>query len=278
MKLEELEKESIKIIQQTMMMFPFENVGTLWSMGKDSTVLLHLIKKAIKDMPLIIHIDTKNKMPKMIEYRNNFLSSNNYDNIICINNKYDVDNLNKIDCCYNLKTIPLNDVIYNTDKCDKYKVINHKLVKINQKHQIKALFVGIRYDEEQTRRKEKIFSKRYKNDWDIEHPQLQIWNFFSYDYDENSHYRVHPLLHWTEIDIWKYIKKYDIEYLDYYNSDGNYRYRTLGCQCCTNPQKSSAKNLDEIISELQNNKTPERKGRLQDDEFGLEKLRLKGYM
>lgn len=278
MKLEELEKESIKIIQQTIMMFPFEKVGILWSMGKDSTVLLHLIKKAVKDMPLIIHIDTKRKMKKMIDYRNKFLSLNNYKNLICINNEYKLDNSDKIDCCYNLKTMPLNDVIYNTNNYDKYTVVNNELIPINQSNQIKALFVGIRHDEEQTRRKEKIFSKRYKNDWNLENPQLQVWDFFSYDYDDNSHYRIHPLLHWNEIDIWKYIKKENIEYLDYYNSNGNCRYRTLGCQCCTNPQKSLAKNIDEIISELEDNKIPERSGRLQDDKFGLEKLRLKGYM
>lgn len=283
-KLKYLENESIKLIKIIFNNFDYNNIGILWSCGKDSTVLLHLIQKAFNGkIPCkVIHIDTGLKIKKMIEYRDNFFTNNNVDNIVCKNLNFEIINkkYNKIDCCNQLKTQPLNDVIYNENNFYKYYVRNNKYYQYYQKHQIKALFVGIRHDEEKTRSKEKLISKRYKYDWDYGNLSLNIGNFYSFDCNDESHYRIHPLLYWTEKDIWEYIKEENIQYIDLYLSDNGYRYRSIGCECCTNKICSNAKTTKDIINELKSNLkyVPERSTRKQDNEFGLEDLRTKGYM
>lgn len=278
-RLKELEKQSIEFIKNISKFFNQNELGVLYSVGKDSSVLIHLIKKSGIKIPIIIHIDTGLKIPEMIEYRNKFLCENKYDNLILeVNNQTIYDS--KIECCYNKKTIPLQSIIYCENKFPIFKVVDNQKVKINQSNQIKGLFVGIRVDEENTRKKEEFVSKRYKNSWDIEQCELQILNYYSIDYDADSHYRLHPLLLWTEKDIWEYIKEEKIKITDLYFSNNGERYRSLGCGCCTCKIESNAHNVDDIIEELSTtlHNIPERSVRKQDTIHGLEELRLYGYM
>ena len=100
------------------------------------------------------------------------------------------------------------------------------------------------------------------------------------DFPEGVHVRIHPILHWTEIEVWKYIKREKIPITSLYFSKGGKRYRSLGCECCTKPIDSDASTIDEIIAELKNTSQTERSTRAQDqvDPHAMQKLRVKGYM
>ena len=276
-KLKLLEKKSIEIIKSVYNFVDPENIALLYSCGKDSTVLLHLIKKSKVKLPIMIHIDTNKKFKKMIQYRNKIFSNLNCDNIV-IESNYSSDN--KAECCQYNKVSPLNDIIYNLNNFDRFTVINNKKIPIQQNTTIQALFVGIRRDEEKSRCKEEYISKRYKNSWDIESSELQINNFYSFDINDEVHLRIHPLLDWTELDIWEYIKQENIDIIDLYFSKNGYRYRSLGCKCCTQKIKSNAVTVSQIIMELKQNlsNVEERSTRLQDNKNGLEQLRINGYM
>lgn len=272
-----LEKKSIEIIKNVYNFIKPENIGLLYSCGKDSTVLLHLIKKSKVKLPTMIHIDTNKKIKKMIQYRNQLFSNLNCDNIV-IESNYSSDN--KIECCQYNKVLPLNDIIYNLNNFNKFTIINNIKIPKQQNNAIQALFVGIRRDEEKSRCKEEYISKRYKNSWDIESSELQINNFYSFDINDEVHLRIHPLLDWTELDIWEYIKQENIDIIDLYFSKNGYRYRSLGCECCTKKIKSNAVTSESIITELKQSlsKVEERSTRLQDNKNGLEQLRINGYM
>jgi sulfate adenylyltransferase subunit 2 len=148
-----------------------------------------------------------------------------------------------------------------------------------------GVIVGVRSDEEGTRSKERYFSARSKqNDWDIGDQPPEFWNQFKTDFAPGTHVRIHPLLDWTELNIWEYIKRENIPTVSlYYDQGDGTRYRSLGCAPCTSPIKSTAKNVDEIIEELRSGKLKniaERDGRAQDKEDGggVETLRKDGYM
>jgi sulfate adenylyltransferase subunit 2 len=148
-----------------------------------------------------------------------------------------------------------------------------------------GVIVGARADEEGSRSKERYFSPRDKeNDWDVGDQPPELWNQYKTDFAPGTHVRVHPLLDWTEINIWEYIERETIPVVDLYFDRGEgTRYRSLGCWPCTSPIESDARNVQEIIAELKSGRlrnVAERSGREQDKEDGggLESLRRGGYM
>jgi len=148
-------------------------------------------------------------------------------------------------------------------------------------YKFKGVIAGIRRDEQGTRAKERIFSPRDESGkWDVKNQPPEFWDQSNFNYPDSVHIRIHPLLGWTEIDIWKYIKEQKIPIVDLYFSKNGKRYRSLGDKDITFPVESNASNVDEIIEELKITKISERSGRAMDHEQEdvFEKLRTKGYM
>lgn len=118
-------------------------------------------------------------------------------------------------------------------------------------------------------------------EWNVEDQPPELWDQFKTDFAPGTHIRIHPLLHWTEINVWEYIERERIPVIPLYFANANgERYRSLGCAPCTAPIKSNARTVAEIIAELRATRTPERSGRAQDQESedAFEKLRRDGYM
>ncbi len=146
---------------------------------------------------------------------------------------------------------------------------------------LKGLIAGIRRDEEGNRAKERFFSPRDKNgNWDLNDQPPEFWGHYNSVIQTNSHLRVHPLLEWTEVDIWNYIKREEIPVVSLYFSKNGKRYRSLGDKDITNPISSEASNIDEIITELEKTRISERSGRAMDHEAedAFERLRTDGYL
>ncbi len=148
-----------------------------------------------------------------------------------------------------------------------------------------GVIVGVRADEEGSRSKERYFSPRDReNLWDLGDQPPEFWNQFKTDFPPGTHLRIHPLLDWTELNIWEYIERENIPTVSlYYNQGDGKRYRSLGCYPCTTPIESQSRNVQEIIQELKSGglkNIAERSGRAQDkdDGGGLETLRRDGYM
>jgi len=155
------------------------------------------------------------------------------------------------------------------------------LKKLMSEYNFDALIVSIRRDEHGIRAKERVFSPRDQDfKWDYKNQPEEIWDNYTSKLDKKGHIRIHPLLDWNEIDIWTYIKKEKIPINPLYLSRNGYRYRSLGCTHCTVPIKSDAKNINDIIKELETTDTEERAGREQDKEkeYVMQKLRSLGYM
>ncbi|HBN83903.1 MAG TPA: sulfate adenylyltransferase, partial [Clostridiales bacterium] len=136
-----------------------------------------------------------------------------------------------------------------------------------------GVIVGVRADEEGSRSKERYFSPRDRNnDWDVGDQPPEFWNQYKTDFAPGTHVRIHPLLDWTEVDIWKYIQREGIPTVSlYYNQGDGKRYRSLGCYPCTSPIQSQASSVAEIIEELESgilSNIAERSGREQDKEDG----------
>ena len=143
----------------------------------------------------------------------------------------------------------------------------------------------MRSDEEGSRSKERYFSSRDKNnDWNLDDQPPEFWNQYKTDFAPGTHVRIHPLLDWTELNIWEYIEREHIPTVSlYYNQGDGKRYRSLGCAPCTGPIRSESRTPREIIEELRTGALSgiaERSGRAQDQEDGggLETLRRDGYM
>ena len=290
--LDRLEATSIHIIRESYA--NFKNLGMLWSIGKDSTVLLWLVKKAFfGHVPFpLIHIDTHYKIPEMIEYRDKLTKEWHLNMVVGVNEEalaqkatFPDRNVDRITCCRNLKTQALKATLDGTGK--RY-VFNHAkgCYEIDKSHAaFTAIILGIRSDEEGSRSKERYFSPRNaSNEWNIGDQPPEFWNQFKTDFAPGTHLRIHPLLDWTELNIWEYIEREKIPTVSlYYDHGEGKRYRSLGCYPCTFPVESTAKNISEIIEELKSGKfakIAERSGRAQDkdDGGGLETLRKDGYM
>jgi sulfate adenylyltransferase subunit 2 len=269
MLLDELESQSIYILREAFS--KIEKLAMLWSIGKDSTVLLWLARKAFfgrVPFPLV-HVDTGFKIPSMTEYRDRLAREWKLELIVARNEHvlqqartFPGGHATRVECCGCLK----KDVL--------------KLVL--DKHHFGGVIVGVRRDEEPTRAKERYFSPRDRQmEWQVQDQPPELWDQFKTDFPKGTHVRIHPLLHWTELNVWEYIERERIPVIPLYFADGQgERYRSLGCAPCTFPIKSSARTVSDIVRELRTTRTPERAGRAQDQESedAFEKLRRDGYM
>ena len=290
--LDKLENMSMHILRETYA--NFKNMCMLWSIGKDSTVLLWLARKAfLGHVPFpLVHIDTAYKIPEMIEYRDKLTAKWHLDmvygqNTEALKNKqtYPDGNADRLTCCKLLKTEALKHTL--SGQWPRFR-FNHAVGKYEVDKNTEpytGVIVGARADEEGSRSKERYFSPRDRqNEWDIAEQPPEFWNQFKTDFAPGTHVRVHPLLDWTELNIWEYIERENIPTVSlYYDQGDGKRYRSLGCYPCTNPIDSTAKNHADIIEELRSGKLAniaERSGRAQDKEDGggLETLRREGYM
>lgn len=264
-RLDELESYSIWILREARR--HFKRLAMLWSIGKDSNVLLWLTRKAFfNEIPYpCIHIDTSYKPPEMIAFRDKLAREFQIDLVISSNEKALKAGMNhtrgRLNCCKALKT----DVLQQLIDEKKYQ----------------GLILGIRHDEEGSRRKERVFSPRSESSaWNYKDQPPEFWGQFNIPSDEKVHVRIHPILKWTEQDIWDYIQREDIPVCDLYFAKNGKRYRSLGCTPCNRAIASSASTVAEIVAELQVTTTSERAGRAQDQEaaYAMQKLREEGYM
>ncbi len=291
-RLDQLENISIHIIREAYA--NFKNLCMLWSIGKDSTVLLWLTRKAFfGHVPFpLVHIDTNYKIPEMIEYRDKLTKEWKLYMVYGQNNDalekketFPDGNVDRINCCKNLKTNALINTLNGHWTRYKYNHETNKYETDTNKEMYTGVIVGARADEEGSRSKERYFSSRDKqSEWDISDQPPEFWDQYKTDFAPGTHVRIHPLLDWTELNIWEYINREKIPTVSlYYNNGNGKRYRSLGCWPCTKPIDSESRNVPEVIEELKSGNLKniaERSGREQDkdDGGGLETLRREGYM
>lgn len=288
----ELENRSVYILREAYA--NIKSLGMLWSMGKDSTVLLWLARKAFfGHIPFpLIHIDTHFKIPEMIRYRDQMVRDLHLNMIVGSNlealeakRTFPDGALDRLSCCATLKTQALKQTLDGTGPRFRFNHEKGIYEREERPTPFTGVIVGVRADEEGSRSKERYFSARdEQNEWNITNQAPEFWNQFKTEFAPGTSVRVHPLLDWTELDIWEYIRAENIPTVSlYYNQGDGKRYRSLGCYPCTFPVESEARNVDEIIKELSVGKfatIAERSGRAQDKDDGgsLETLRRDGYM
>lgn len=293
--LKQLEAESIHIIREVVA--EFENPVMLYSIGKDSSVMLHLARKAFWPAPPpfpLMHVNTTWKFKEMIQFRDQMAKEAGMDLIVHVNEEGVAANINPFDHGSSkytdvMKTQALKQAL------DKYK--------------FDAAFGGARRDEEKSRAKERVYSFRDKfHRWDPKNQRPELWNLYNSRVNKGESIRVFPLSNWTELDIWQYIWCENIPIVPLYLSaerpvverDGmllmvdderlplqegevpemkQVRFRTLGCYPLTGAVESTANTLPEIIQEMLLTTTSERSGRAIDhDQAGsMEKKKREGY-
>jgi sulfate adenylyltransferase subunit 2 len=293
--LKELEAESIHIIREVAA--EFSNPVMLYSVGKDSSVMVHLAMKAFypaKPPFPLMHVDTTWKFREMIEFRENYARKElGLDVIVHINEEgvaLDIDPL---------KHSGKHTTVMKTEG----------LKQALDKHEFDAAFGGARRDEEKSRAKERVFSFRDENHrWDPKNQRPELWNIYNSRVNKGESIRVFPLSNWTELDIWQYIHLEQIPIVPLYYSAvrpvverggilvlvdderlelkpgeepmmKEVRFRTLGCYPLTGAVESSAKTLPEIIQEMLLATTSERQGRVidNDEEGNMEDKKKEGY-
>ncbi len=263
--LKDLENKSIYIIREAFA--DFKKPAILWSMGKDSCALLWLCRKAFfGNIPFpVIHIDTGFKFPEMYDFRDKYSKEWNLKLIIIENNDAKKIGIGpkkgNLECCTALKTEALKMCL--------------------KKYGFDSLLLAIRRDEHGIRAKERVFSPRDKAfKWDYKNQPLEMWDQYQSSNELGIHTRIHPILDWSELDIWEFILRENIPVNPLYFSKNGKRYRSLGCKPCTSPIDSEAVSIPQIIMELKETKIAERSGRAQDKEkaFMMQKLRALGYM
>ena len=293
--LKQLEAESIHIIREVVA--EFENPVMLYSIGKDSAVMLHLAAKAFAPgtppFPLM-HVDTTWKFRAMIEFRNQMAKKYGMELLVHTNQEGKAANINPFDH----GSAKYTDVM-------KTEALKQAL----NKYKFDAAFGGARRDEEKSRAKERVYSFRDKNHrWDPKNQRPELWDTYNGKVEKGESIRVFPLSNWTELDIWQYIFLENIDIVPLYyaaerpviNRDGtlimvddermplregeepemkSVRFRTLGCYPLTGAVESTATTLPEIIQEMLLTKTSERQGRVIDhDSAGsMEKKKIEGY-
>jgi sulfate adenylyltransferase subunit 2 len=293
--LKQLEAESIHIIREVAA--EFENPVMLYSIGKDSSVMLHLAKKAFlpgKPPFPLMHVDTTFKFKEMIEFRNRMAKEVGMELIVHINQEGVEQNINPFD--------------HGSAKyTDIMKTQSLKMAL--DKYRFDAAFGGARRDEEKSRAKERIYSFRDENHrWDPKNQRPELWDNYNGKVNKNESIRVFPLSNWTELDIWQYIHLESIPMVPLYLSalrpvverDGSLimvdddrlplkegekpemkmvRFRTLGCYPLTGAVESEATTLPEVIQEMLLTTTSERQGRVidHDSSGSMEKKKQEGY-
>ena len=293
--LKQLEAESIHIIREVAA--EFDNPVMLYSVGKDSAVMLHLTMKAFypaKPPFPLMHVDTTWKFKEMIEFRDKMAKKLGFDLLVHINQE-------GVDAGVGPFT---HGSAKHTDIM-KTQGLKQAL----NKYQFDAAFGGARRDEEKSRAKERVYSFRDKNHrWDPKNQRPELWNTFNGKVNKGESIRVFPLSNWTELDIWQYIYLENIDIVPLYlaaerpvvERDGTLimvddermplkegevpmnkmvRFRTLGCYPLTGAVESNATTLPEIIQEMLLTKTSERQGRVidHDSSGSMEKKKMEGY-
>ena len=261
--LNELESKSIYIIREAYSRL--HPLGMLWSIGKDSTAMLWLVRKAFfgkVPFPVML-LDTGMEMDEVYAFRDRLIKEWNLD---CINHMCPPES--EMD-----PTLPPNTraAMRKTEG----------LKSLLKEREFKGIIAGIRRDEQGLRAKERVFSPRATGgEWDFKDQPPEFWDQYKTDFPEGCHLRVHPILHWTEIDIWRYHQREGIPFCELYLARDGKRYRSLGEKNITFPVESNAASIDEIIEELETTTTSERAGRAMDKETedSFEKLRKAGYM
>ncbi len=213
----------------------------------------------------VVHIDTGYKFPEIYEFRDRIAKEWGLNLIIAKNEDAIAKGMSpekgKLACCTQLKTEALKRLI--------------------KKEGFDALILAIRRDEHGIRAKERYFSPRDKEfRWHYKDQPAEMWDLYVKPSEDFSHMRVHPILDWTELDVWEYVKREKLPVNPLYFAKDGMRYRSLGCMPCTVPIPSNASTIDEIIDELKTTDIPERSGRAQDKEraYMMQKLRSLGYM
>lgn len=261
--LDALESQTIYILREAF--HTIEPLAMLWSLGKDSNAMLWMAKKAFfGHMPFpVILLDTGMELPEVYAFRDQYVKEWNlsYINATC-------PPLEETD-----PTLPLNS------RYAARKTLGLKGV-IAERN-LNGLLLGIRRDEQSMRAKERVFSPRDETGtWDFRDQPPEFWDQYKTDFPPGTHIRIHPILAWTELDIWRYIRREGIPVVPLYFARNGKRYRSLGEKNITFPVDSTAATIDEIIAELEVTTTPERAGRAMDhdSEDSFERLRQSGYM
>ncbi len=290
--LDQLEHRSVHILREAYA--NFKSLCMLWSIGKDSTVLLWLARKAFfGHVPFpLVHIDTSFKIPEMIRYRDTLAAEWNlniiygqHEEALRAGRTFPDGAVDRITCCGLLKTEALKHTLSGAWPRYRFNVARRTWEPDPNREPFTGVIVGARADEEGSRSKERYFSPRnQESGWDVGDQPPEFWNQYKTDFAPGTHLRIHPLLDWTELNIWEYIEREAIPTVSlYYDQGDGTRYRSLGCGPCTLAVQSGARNVSEIIAELRTGKfanIAERSGRAQDkdDGGGLETLRKDGYM
>ena len=293
--LDRLEAESIFIMREVAA--ECERPVMLYSIGKDSSVMLHLALKAFypeKPPFPFLHVNTTWKFREMIEFRDRLMEENGLDFIEYINEEGVAQGINPFD-----HGAAYTDIM-------KTEALKQALAKYG----FTAAFGGARRDEEKSRAKERVFSFRDANQvWDPKNQRPELWSLFNSHINAGESIRVFPLSNWTEKDIWMYIKRENIEIVPLYyaaerpvvHRDGNIimvdddrfkfrpgeqaqlervRFRTLGCYPLTGAMRSDADTLDAVIAETLGAVSSERTSRIIDSDGGsasMEKRKREGY-
>ena len=293
--LRQLEAESIHIIREVAA--EFDNPVMLYSVGKDSAVMLHLARKAFFPgrIPFpLLHVDTTWKFREMIEFRDRMAEKYDLDLLVHINQEG-----------VNMGVGPFTHGSSKHTDIMKTQALRQAL----DKYGFDAAFGGARRDEEKSRAKERVYSFRDRNHrWDPKNQRPELWNVYNAKHDKGESIRVFPLSNWTELDVWQYIWLENIEIVPLYlaekrpvvERDGmmimmddermpleegevpemkSVRFRTLGCYPLTGAVESEATTLPEIIQEMLLTTTSERQGRAidHDSSGSMEKKKQEGY-
>ncbi|GBR11171.1 sulfate adenylyltransferase subunit CysD [Acetobacter oeni] len=261
--LDQLEAQSVFILREAHR--KLKPLAMLWSLGKDSNVMLWLARKAfLGRVPFpVMHVDTEKKFPEMYKFRDEYTKKWNLD----------------LQLGYCPPVEEMDPTLPPAARSAARKTSG--LAAMIEKHKLQGVIAGIRRDEQGTRAKERVFSPRgASHKWDIRNQPPEFWDQYATPHEDGVHIRVHPLLAWREIDIWRYIEREGIPIVDLYFSKNGKRYRSLGDQDITSPINSEASTLAEIITELETTRTSERAGRAMDHESedAFERLRVAGYL
>jgi sulfate adenylyltransferase subunit 2 len=262
-RLDELEAQSIFILREAFARL--SRIALLWSLGKDSNVMIWVARKAFFGrVPFpVMHVDTGKKFPEMYAFRDRYAR------------EWEL-NLIREECP------PIEAVDPTLPPAARSAARKTEGLKLAlAKHKFDGLIAGIRRDEEPTRAKERVFSPRgQEGGWDVKDQPPEFWDHFNASPPPGAHLRIHPILHWTELDIWNYTRREGIPIIPLYLERNGKRYRSLGDQDITFPVPSTARTIDEIIAELEATNTPERAGRAMDHEAedAFERLRTSGYL
>jgi sulfate adenylyltransferase subunit 2 len=236
----------------------------LWSIGKDSTALLWMVRKAFFGrVPFpVVQLETYMELDEVYAFRDEIVAA------------WDLNFIAQV-------CPPESEIDPTLPPATRAAARKTAGLQSLLREGYDAVIVGIRRDEQAMRAKERVFSpRRIDGTWDVREQPPEFWGFYTTSVPDGAHLRVHPLLSWTELDIWEYTRAEGIPYVPLYLSRDGKRYRSLGEKNITTPIDSTADSLDAIIHELRTTRVAERAGRTMDHEAenSFERLRAAGYM